>query len=87
MNLQNVHDKYKCRNNRIIKYKYFESTLRHFGVFIVKLQPLLHDTADAGLRVVDELEAGDVGSAFPQVCQVDVQETLRCGVTQTDCRK
>lgn len=33
--------------------KYFESALGHFWVFIVKLQPLLDDAADTGLRVVD----------------------------------
>lgn len=58
------------------KSKYFEATLGHFGVLIVKLHPLLDDAADAGLRVVDELEAGDVGPAFPEVRQVDVQEAL-----------
>lgn len=57
--------------------QYFESTFGHFGVFDVELHPLLHHAADAGLRVVDQLEAGDVGSAFPQVSQVDVQETLK----------
>lgn len=57
--------------------KYFESSFEHFGVFVVKLHPLLDDAADAGLRVVDELEASDVCPTFPQVCQVDVQETLR----------
>lgn len=57
--------------------QYFESTFRHFGVFDVKLHPLLDHAADAGLRVVDQLEAGDVGPAFPQVGQVDVQETLK----------
>lgn len=57
--------------------QYFESTFRHFGVFDVELHPLLDHAADAGLRVVDQLEAGDVGSAFPQVGQVDVQETLK----------
>lgn len=59
------------------KESYFESGLGHFGVLVVELQPLLDHTADAGLRVVDELEAGDVGATFPQVCQVDVQEALR----------
>lgn len=59
------------------KESYFESTLGHFGVFVVELHPLLDDAADAGLRVVDELEAGDVRPAFPQICQIDVQETLR----------
>lgn len=65
-----------------MKGKYFESTLGHFGVFIVKLHPLLDDAADAGLRVVDELEASDVCPTFPQVCQVDVQETLKQGEGQ-----
>lgn len=60
-----------------VKEQYFKSTLGHFGVFVVKLHPLLDDTADSRVRVVDELEASDVGTTFPQVCQVNVQETLR----------
>lgn len=55
---------------------YFESTLWHFGVFVVKHHPLLDDTANAGLWVVDKLEASDVRPTFPQVSQVDIQETL-----------
>lgn len=57
--------------------QYFKSALGQFGVFVVKLHPLLDDTADSRVRIVDELEAGDVGATFPQVCQVDVQEALR----------
>ena len=64
-------------SDRRMKGKHLESTLVHFGVFIVKVQPLLHNAADAGLGVVDELEASDVRPTFPQVCQVDVQETLK----------
>lgn len=66
--------------------KYFESTLGHFGIFIVKLQPLLDDTADAGVRVVDKLEASDVRPTFPQVCQVNVQEALRQEVDRQKMR-
>lgn len=33
--------------------------------------------ADAGLGVVDKLEAGDVRPTFPQIGQVNVQETLK----------
>lgn len=58
------------------KEQYFEPTPGHFGVFVVKLHPLLDDTADTGCRIVDKLEAGDVCPSFPQVCQVNVQETL-----------
>lgn len=61
------------------KDQYFQSAFGHFGVFVVELHPLLDDTADRRVRVVDELEAGDIGTTFPQVCQVDVQETLRKG--------
>lgn len=70
----------RCKDERhiqTVKEQYFKSTLGHFGVFVVKLHPLLDDTADSRVRVVDELEAGDVGATFPQVCQVNVQETLR----------
>lgn len=56
---------------------YFESVLWNLVVFIVKLHPLLDDSADAGVRVVDQLEARYVCSTFPQVRQVDVQKTLR----------
>ena len=55
-----------------MKGKYFESTFGHFGVFIIKLHPLLDNAADTGLGVVDKLEAGDVRPTFPQVCQVYV---------------
>lgn len=48
--------------------KYFESSFGHFGVFVVKLHPLLDDAADAGLWVVDKLKASDVRPTFPQVC-------------------
>lgn len=58
------------------KLYYFECRLG-LVVFYVKLHPLLGDAAHTGIRFVDELEAGDVGTAFPQVCQVNVQETLR----------
>lgn len=64
--------------------QYFESTFRHFGVFDVELHPLLDHAADAGLRVVDQLEAGDVGATFSQVGQVDVQETLKQEEHQTN---
>lgn len=70
----------RCEDKRdiqTVKEQYFKSTLGHFGVFVVKLHPLLDDTADSRVRVVDELEASDVGATFPQVCQVNVQETLR----------
>lgn len=56
---------------------YFESCLGHFGVFVVKLHPLLGDAAHTGLRVVDELKTCDVGATFPQVSQVNIEETLR----------
>lgn len=61
----------RCKDKgdtQTVKEQYFKSTLRHFGVFVVKLHPLLDDTADSRVRVVDELEAGDVGATFPQVC-------------------
>lgn len=48
--------------------KYFESSFGDFGVFVVKLHPLLDDAADAGLWVVDKLKASDVCPTFPQVC-------------------
>lgn len=70
----------RCKDKtdiQTVKEQYFKSTLGHFGVFVVKLHPLLDDTADSRVRIVDELEAGDVGATFPQVCQVNVQETLR----------
>lgn len=67
-----------------MKGKYFESTLGHFGVLIVKLHPLLDNAADSGLWVIDELEARDVRATFPQVCQVDVQETLIGGERQVE---
>lgn len=51
---------------------YFESSFGHFGVFVVKLHPLLDDAAHARLGVVNKLKASDVGTAFPQVCQVNV---------------
>lgn len=65
------------RDIQIVKEQYFKSTLGHFGVFVVKLHPLLDDAADSRVRVVDELEAGDVGATFSQVGQINVQETLR----------
>lgn len=65
------------RDIQAVKEQYFESTLGHFGVFVVELHPLLDDTADSRVRVVDELEAGDVSATFPQVRQVNVQETLK----------
>lgn len=65
------------RDIQIGKEQYFKSTLGHFGVFVVKLHPLLDDAADSRVRVVDELEAGDVGATFPQIGQINVQETLR----------
>lgn len=61
----------RCKDKRgihIVKEQYFKSTLGHFGVFVVKLHPLLDDTADSRVRVVDELEASDVGATLPQVC-------------------
>lgn len=48
-----------------VKEQYFKAALGHFGVFVVKLHPLLDDTADGGVGIVDELEAGDVGATFP----------------------
>lgn len=65
------------RDIQIVKEQYFKSTLGHFGVFVVKLHPLLDDAADSRVRVVDELEASDVGATFPQIGQINVQETLR----------
>lgn len=65
-----------------LKEQYFEAALGHFGVFVVKLHPLLDDTADGGVGIVDKLEAGDVGATFPQVCQVNVQEALRRDVNR-----
>lgn len=73
------------RDIRTVKEQYFKSTLGHFGVFVVKLHPLLDDAAHSRLRVVDELEAGDVGATFPQVCQVNVQETLRQAGDRQPC--
>lgn len=65
-----------------VKEQYFEAAFGHFGVFVVKLHPLLDDTADGGVGIVDKLEAGDVGATFPQVCQVNVQEALRRDVNR-----
>lgn len=83
-----------CVNTRLkdntdiqkVKEQYFKAALRHFGVFVVKLHPLLDDTVDGGVGVVDKLESSDVGAAFPQICQVNVQETLRRDVNR-DVRK
>lgn len=73
-------------DTQTVKEQYFKAALGHFGVFVVKLHPLLDDAVDGGVGVVDKLEAGDVGAAFPQVCQVNVQETLRRDVNR-DVRK
>lgn len=61
---------------RKAKLYYFECRLG-LVVFYIELHPLLGDAAHTGIGFVDKLEAGDVGAAFSQVCQVNVQETLR----------
>lgn len=55
---------------------YLESFLWNFGVFIVKVNPLLNNSADNWIHIVYKLEARHISLTFLKFSQVNVHKAL-----------
>lgn len=56
---------------------YLQSSLGNFGIFVFKVQPLLHCSTNIRVCVVHQLEACYIRLTLLKLCQVDVQKSLQ----------